>query len=548
MNDIEKGLKETIIKALLKAYEIEISEDKVVIEIPKTKGQGDYSTNVAMQLAKVLHDKPSNIASNIIKEMDYEACSLEKCEIAGPGFINFTIANSTLASIIDVVLKEDTKYGSNTIGNGIKINVEYVSANPTGDLHLGHARGAAWGDSVTRLLKASGYDVCREFYVNDAGNQINKLAYSLEARYANIFNIKKELPEDGYHGEDVKLIAEEIAKEYKDKFINDDSEETLRFFRTYGIAKELEKLKKDLRHFRVDFDVWTSEQTLHDSGAVVKALETLKDLGVTYELDGAIWFKSTKYGDDKDRVLKKSDGSYTYLVPDIAYHINKFERGFSKLVNFWGADHHGYIPRMKAALQALGKEKDDLEVDIIQMVRLVDEGKEVKMSKRTGNAVTVRELCDEVGVDAARYFFVQRAVDTHFDFDLGLARKQSNDNPVYYAQYAHARICSVLKQTGEIPEATSYELLNDEKEIVLLKYINEFSSVVKDAAITRAPHKVCNYIQKLAALFHSFYGNCKVNDKEHLELSSQRIALLKATKITLRNALDLIGVEAIEKM
>lgn len=548
MNQIEMNLKDALINAVKHAYDVQLEEKNIVIEIPKEKEHGDYSTNIAMQLARTLKSNPRKIAEDIIQALDKEKADIEECDIAGPGFINFKIKNTSLANIIVKVIEEGDDFGKNTSGNHLKINVEYVSANPTGDLHLGHARGAAWGDSVTRLMKASGYDVCREFYVNDAGNQIINLAYSLIARYHQAFGIDKEMPEDGYHGKDVINIAEEMKALYGDKYLNDDSEETFAFFKKEGIRFELAKLQKDLQNFRVAFDQWTSEQSLHDEGKVVEALETLTKLGKTYEKDGAIWFGSMEYGDDKDRVLKKSDGSYTYLVPDIAYHITKFDRGYTKLVNFWGADHHGYIPRMKAAMQALGKDKDALEVDIIQMVRLVEDGNEVKMSKRTGNAVTIRELCDEVGVDSVRYFFVQRAVDTHFDFDLGLAKKQSNDNPVYYAQYAHARICSILRQAPEMGEATQFDLITHTKEIALLKYINEFTSVVGDAARSRAPHKVCNYIQKLAQHFHSFYNDCKVIDPEHVEMSKQRLALLKATKITLKNALNLIGVEAIEKM
>lgn len=548
MNDIESTLKTAICTALKNAFEVDASSDSILIEIPKDKSHGDYSTNIAMQMARTLKRNPREIAQSLVAAIDKEAGLIESCEIAGPGFINFVMNKQAMADVIDKVLAAQESYGQNESGNHVKVNVEYVSANPTGDLHLGHARGAAWGDSVTRLMKASGYDVCREFYVNDAGNQINNLAYSLMARYAQIFGQDKELPEDGYYGKDVKQIAEQIAKEQGDKFLNDESQETVKWFKKEGIRLELAKLQRDLDMFRVHFDVWTSEQSLHDEGRVEKALEKLTELGKTFEQDGAIWFRSTEYGDDKDRVLKKSDGSYTYLVPDIAYHITKFERGFEKLVNFWGADHHGYIPRMKAAMQALGKNKDQLEVDIIQMVRLVEDGQEVKMSKRTGNAVTIRELCEEVGVDAVRYNFVQRALDTHLDFDLGLARKQSNDNPVYYAQYAHARICSILRQAPNMKQPVNYALLTHEKEVQLLKYINEFPNVVADAARLRAPHKVCNYIQKLASFFHSFYNACKVIDMDHEELSAQRLALLKATKITLKNALDLIGVEAIEKM
>lgn len=547
MNQIETNLKQALSNAVKKAFDQEVAEEHIVIEIPKDKSHGDYSTNIAMQLTRILKNNPRKIAEGIIEVLDKEEADIENCEIAGPGFINFKIKNTSLAKIIETVLKEDDKYGHNDTGHNIKVNVEYVSANPTGDLHLGHARGAAWGDSITRLMKASGYDVCREYYVNDAGNQIVNLGKSLQARYREYLGLSFTLPEDGYHGEDVKKIAIELAEKYQDAYV-EENEENLKFFKEKGIAFELDKIKRDLDNFRVHFDVWSSEQKIRDDGKVETALQVLDEKGMTYEKDGALWFATTKFKDDKDRVLRKTDGSYTYLVPDIAYHKDKLDRGFDMLVDLLGADHHGYIPRLKASIEALGNNPDKLQVDIIQMVRLVENGEEVKMSKRLGNAVTIRELCDEVGVDAARYFFVQRAVDTHFDFDLGLARKQSNDNPVYYAQYAHARMCSILRQAPEMKQAENYDLLTHEKEIALMKYINEFTSVVADAAKTRSPHKVCNYIQKLAAYFHSFYNACKVIDMEHEELSAQRLALLKATKVTLKNALELIGVEAIEKM
>lgn len=547
MNQIETNLKHALQEAVQKAFSQELSEDKIVIEIPKDTSHGDYSTNVAMQLTRILKNNPRKIAEGILEALDKDKADIESCDIAGPGFINFKIRNTSLAKIIETVIKVGNDFGHNDTGRNIKVNVEYVSANPTGDLHLGHARGAAWGDCITRLMKASGYDVCREYYVNDAGNQIVNLGKSLQARYREYLGLDFVLPEDGYHGEDVKNIAIELAKTYKDAYA-EETEENLRFFKEQGIEFELDKIKRDLDNFRVHFDVWSSEQKIRDEGKVETALEVLAEKGMTYEKDGALWFATTRFADDKDRVLRKTDGSYTYLVPDIAYHKDKLDRGFDLLVDLLGADHHGYIPRLKASIEALGNDPEKLQVDIIQMVRLVENGEEVKMSKRLGNAVTIRELCDEVGVDAVRYFFVQRAVDTHFDFDLGLARKQSNDNPVYYAQYAHARMCSILRQAPEMKDADGFDLLTHEKEIALMKYINEFTNVVADAAKTRAPHKVCNYIQKLAAYFHSFYNACKVIDMEHEELSAQRLALLKATKITLKNALELIGVEAIEKM
>ena len=457
MNQIEINLKQALIDAAKAAFDVELVLNDVVIEIPKDKSHGDYSTNLAMQLTRTLKRNPRMIAEEILNALNYETAAIENCEIAGPGFLNFKIKNTSLAQVITKVLSEGENYGHNDSGNHEKVNVEYVSANPTGDLHLGHARGAAWGDSITRLMKASGYDVTREYYVNDAGNQIINLGKSLQARYREYLGLSFVLPEDGYHGPDVKNIAIELAKEYKEKYA-EETPENLKFFKEKGIEFELNKIKRDLDYFRVHFDVWSSEQKIRDDGKVEIALDVLAEKGLTYESDGALWFKTTEFGDDKDRVLRKTDGSYTYLVPDIAYHKDKLDRGYDLLVDLLGADHHGYIPRLKASIQALGNNPDKLQVDIIQMVRLVENGEEVKMSKRLGNAVTIRELCEEVGVDAVRYFFVQRAVDTHFDFDLALARKQSNDNPVYYAQYAHARICSILRQAPDFKEATNYEL------------------------------------------------------------------------------------------
>lgn len=547
MNKIESNIKLALAMAAKKAFDIDVQTDTIVIEIPKDKSHGDYSTNIAMQLTRTLKNNPRVIAQSIIDQIDFEYASIEKCEIAGPGFINFVIKNTSLAEIIEKVCNEGDAFGHNNDGNGLRVNVEYVSANPTGDLHLGHARGAAWGDSITRLMQASGYDVCREYYVNDAGNQIVNLGLSLLARYREQLGLTFQLSEDGYYGEDVKNIAIALAKQYGEKYA-EENDGNMQFFKEKGIEFELDKIKRDLGNFRVQFDVWSSEQQIRDAGKVEEALTLLEEKGLTYEEEGALWFRTMDFKDDKNRVLRKNDGSYTYLMPDIAYHKDKLDRGFDLLVDLLGADHHGYIPRLKASIEALGGDSNKLQVDIIQMVRLVENGEEVKMSKRLGNAVTIRELCEEVGVDSVRYFFVQRAVDSHLDFDLGLAKKQSNDNPVYYAQYAHARICSILRQAPIMKEAKSFELLTHEKEIALMKYINEFTNVVSDAAKHRAPHKVCNYIQKLAQHFHSFYNACKVIDSEQEELSSQRLALLKATKITLKNALYIVGVEAIEKM
>ena len=551
VNKIEIALKEALKKAMVKCNFVEDYEiNQITIEIPKEKSHGDYSTNIAMQLTRLLRKNPRMIAEQLIEAIDKEEANIDSIEIAGPGFINMFMKKDALTSIIKEVLAEKDDYGKSDAGKGIKYNVEFVSANPTGDLHLGHAKGAAVGDSICRIMSAAGYDVTREYYINDAGNQIYNLALSLYARYREAFGLDFELPEDGYHGQDIKDIAVKIKEEVGDKYLNADHDEMIAFFRKEGTKFELQKIKDILAEFRVHHDVWFSETSLYEENKVVPTIEKLKEKGFTYEQDGALWFKSTEFGDDKDRVLIKSDGSYTYLTPDIAYHLNKLDRGYEYLVDLLGADHHGYINRMKAAIQALGYNSDQLNIDILQMVRMMENGEVVKMSKRTGNAITIKDLIDDIGVDATRYFFAAKAANTPYDFDLTLAKSKSNDNPVYYAQYAHARMCSILRQAkeNEITVADHFELLINDKEMALLKHINEFRNEIADSAKSRSPHKIANYIQRLAQLFHSFYNDCYVIDKEHIELSMQRLALVEATRITLKNALNLIGVEAPEKM
>lgn len=546
MQSIEIELKKAIQKAIQKSFDLEVSLEQIAIEIPKNKDHGDFSSNVAMQLTRTLKQNPRNIATQISEALDKESCSVSSMEIAGPGFINFTLDTNRYSKVIEEILEKKENYGQQP-PNGIKVNLEYVSANPTGSLHLGHARGAAWGDSCARIMKKAGYDVTREYYVNDAGNQITNLALSLNARYRQAHGIDTEIGADGYLGDDVKEKGYALAKEYPNQYL-EPTPENLNFFRKEGITFELDKIKEDLKEYRVEFDVWSSEQAIRDAGKVEEALQLLDEKGYTYRKDGALWFTTTKFGDDKDRVLQKTDGSYTYLVPDIAYHNDKFKRGFDVLVDFFGADHHGYIPRLKGSMTALGNDASKLHVDIIQMVRLVSNGEEVKMSKRLGNATTISELVESVGVDAARYFFVQRALDSHLDFDVELAKKQSNDNPVYYAQYAHARMCSIQKQAQDISLADHFDRLNHEKEIELLKTLQEFNKVITESARTRQVHKVCHYIQNLASKFHSFYNACKVLDPQDIELTSQRLALVKATQIVLANALECIGVQAVESM
>ncbi|MDO7345197.1 arginine--tRNA ligase [Bacillus stercoris] len=546
-------LKEEIKAAVLKAGLAEESQlPNVVLETPKDKTHGDYSTNMAMQLARVAKKAPRQIAEEIVAHFDKGKASIEKLDIAGPGFINFYMNNQYLTKLIPSVLEAGEAYGETNIGNGERVQVEFVSANPTGDLHLGHARGAAVGDSLCNVLSKAGYDVSREYYINDAGNQINNLALSVEVRYFEALGLEKPMPEDGYRGEDIIAIGKRLAEEYGDRFVNEEESERLAFFREYGLKYELDKLRKDLENFRVPFDVWYSETSLYQNGKIDKALEAIREKGHVYEEDGATWFRSTTFGDDKDRVLIKKDGTYTYLLPDIAYHKDKLDRGFDKLINVWGADHHGYIPRMKAAIEALGYEKGTLEVEIIQLVHLYKNGEKMKMSKRTGKAVTMRDLIEEVGLDAVRYFFAMRSADTHMDFDLDLAVSTSNENPVYYAQYAHARICSMLRQ-GEVQGLTpaadlDFSHIQSEKEYDLLKTIGGFPEAVAEAAEKRIPHRVTNYIYDLASALHSFYNAEKVIDPENEEKSRARLALMKATQITLNNALQLIGVSAPEKM
>ena len=549
MSMIDEKLIQVIKEAVTEKFGLQPEDGMVIIEIPKDNVNGDYSTNIAMRLTRVLKRRPQEIAEELTAALKEKLPEAEKIEIAGPGFINFWIRKDAMANIINVILTEGDDYGKSDYGKGVKYLEEYVSANPTGPLHCGHARGAVWGDSCVRILNAAGFNATREYYINDAGAQIHNLGLSLYARIQEIFGLDFTLPEDGYHGEDVKRIAREIVDRDGDKWLKMDHDEAVEQLAKIGRDMELEIIKQDLIHYGCEFDSWISEKWIVDQGMVDQVVEEMNQKGLLYEDGGALWFRSTEYGDEKDRVLRKSNGLYTYLTPDIANHKYKFDRGYEVLVNIWGADHHGYIARVKASMQALGYNADNLHVDLCQMVRLVENGVEVKMSKRTGNAITLRELIDDIGVDAARYFFLSKALDTHMEFDLGLARSQTNDNPVFYAQYAYARICSVLRQVNQKPEKQeSYTRLTNPKEVDLLKHISSFRDIVTDAAVTRSPNKICNFVQKLAAYFHSFYGACKINDPANPELTSERLALVEATRITLHNALALLGVNAPEKM
>ncbi|MCT1576665.1 arginine--tRNA ligase [Oceanobacillus kimchii] len=553
LEQTEQKLKEQIHQAVINAdLATEDQIPDIILEKPKDKAHGDFATNIAMQLARIAKKAPRQIADDIVENLNKSEASVEKVEIAGPGFINFFMKQDFLGEVIETVLSAGDNYGKSTGGNGEKVQVEFVSVNPTGDLHLGHARNAAFGDVLCNVFAAAGYEVEREYYINDAGNQINNLGLSVEARYLQEIGKDVDMPEDGYRGQAIIDIAKELVKEDGEKWADKDHEERLDFFKEYGLKASLRNIESDLKDFRVEFDHWFSERSLFKDGQIDDTLAVLDDGGYTFEKDGALWFKTTEFGDDKDRVLIKGDGNYTYLTPDIAYHKNKLDRGFDRIINVWGSDHHGYIPRMRAALQALGYPVEKFDVKIIQMVNLFEAGEKVKMSKRTGKAVSLRELMDEVGIDAVRYYFVARSNDSQLDFDMDLAKSQSNDNPVYYAQYAHARICTMLSQAkckGFNTEAEyDASLLTAEKELDLLKKIGELPQMIVDAADKHTPHKVTQYIFELATLLHSFYNAEKVLDANNEARTHARIALMKAVRQTLANAMTIIGISAPEKM
>ncbi|TOY72559.1 arginine--tRNA ligase [Staphylococcus pseudintermedius] len=552
MNIIDQ-VKQTLIQEIEKSIQqanIVESIPEIKIEIPKDTKNGDYATNIAMVLTKLAKRNPREIAQLIVDHLDTEAAHVKKIDIAGPGFINFYLDSSYLNAVIDQALELDTQFGRVAESKNKKILVEYVSANPTGDLHIGHARNAAVGDTLCNILDAAGYDVTREYYINDAGNQITNLAKSIEARYLQHSGQKAEMPADGYHGQDIKNIGADLA-EKQPNLMDLSDDERLKTFRQLGVDYEMAKLKQDLADFNIHFDNWFSETSLYEKGEIKAVLERMKENGYTYEQDGATWLRTTDFKDDKDRVLIKKDGTYTYFLPDIAYHYDKFQRGNDNLINLFGADHHGYINRLKASLETFGVDSDRLEIQIMQMVRLMQDGEEVKMSKRTGNAITLREIMDEVGIDAARYFLTMRSADTHFDFDMALAKEQSQDNPVYYAQYAHARICSILRQAEaqgyQVEKGADYQTITNDKAIELLKKVAEFEPMIEGAAEARAPHRVTNYIQDLAAHFHKFYNAEKVLTEDQAKTKAH-LALIDAVRITLRNALQLVGVTAPEQM
>ena len=540
---LKKIIKKIILNAL-NELDIQYDEEKIVVEIPKDKSKGDFSTNIAMQLVKILKMNPVEIANKIVEILTRRE-EFEKVEVAGPGFINIYLDDKYVFSGISNVIKEEDNYGKSSIGNNEKINIEFVSANPTGILHLGTARGAAYGSNLANILSFAGYDVTKEYYVNDAGNQINNLGISIYERYKGLCGLEENMPEDGYYGHEIIDIAKDIYEEYKDSKLDSDIE----YFKEYGVKCLLDIIKKDLSDFKVDFDVWTSEKAIRSKGRIEESLKILDEKGLIYQKDNATFLKTTDYGDDKDRVLIKSDGSYTYLVPDIAYHLDKFDRGYDYLVDVFGADHHSYVSRLKASIEALGYDKDKLEVRLLQMVRLLRDGEVVKMSKRTGGNITISELVEEIGSDAARYFFATRSLDGQMDFDISLALKKSSDNPFFYVGYAHARICSILNEikAQDIGINTNINSIIDEDTKALILKVYEFSDVVESSALKKEPHLITNYAYELASQFHNYYGKHRIltGDKEKTE---QYLAIIKTVQITIKNALKLIGVEAPNKM
>ncbi|MCQ2361807.1 MAG: arginine--tRNA ligase [Acidaminococcaceae bacterium] len=519
------------------------------LEVPPQKEFGDFSTNFAMKNTKILKCNPRLIAQAIIDNLDCPF--VDRMEIAGPGFLNFYLKSDWLYVMLGEIVKAGKNYGNLPKRNDGQIQVEFVSANPTGPLHVGHGRGAAYGSALCNLLEAAGYDVEREYYINDAGNQMNGLADSVDLRYRKLLGEKINEEELVYHGEDIIETAQRIVKNYGDKFLKLSVEERRKEFLSLAYQEKLAAVREDLANFNVTYDVWFSEKTLHETGAIKSACDLLKERGYMYEKDGALWLNATEHGDDKDRVVIRDNGVPTYFAADIAYHKNKFERGFKKVINIWGADHHGYVARMKAAIGALGYEPEQLEVLLLQMVSLFRNGEMVKLSKRTGNTITLKELIEEVGVDAARFFFVMRSIDSQLDFDMGLATEESNDNPVYYIQYAHARICSIFRQLQDanimVKDTQNLQVLTDATEIDLIKKLGDYPEMLAGAAEDRAVHRVATYVHELAGLFHSFYNQCRILGVDE-DVQQARIALITAVRHVVEHALGILGVSAPEHM
>ncbi|HHV78868.1 MAG TPA: arginine--tRNA ligase [Firmicutes bacterium] len=547
---IQEDIRGRIRQAVEKSFGLKVEPE---LTVPGRREFGDYSTNVAFSLAGALHVPPRKIAESIAAALEKRGSWIDAVEVAGAGFLNFKLRNGWCLEGLKEIIELGDDFGKTDFGQGRKVQVEFVSANPTGPMVVVQARAGAVGDTLANLLEWSGFDVEREFYVNDAGHQVEVLARSLEVRIRQCLGEKVDMPEDCYPGEYLIDLARRYLDERGKTVLDLPEEKRLAELRAYAVEAIRSSQEISLRHYGVEFDVWFSERTLHESGEVRAAIELLKQRGYVYEGEGALWFRSTAFGDDKDRVLIKSDGSYTYLAPDIAYHLNKYRRGFEKVIDIWGPDHHGYISRMKAAVQALGYPEDALEVLIVQMVRLVRGGETVRMSKRAGEFVTMDELLEEVGRDVARFFFLMRSCESHLDFDLDLGKLKSDENPVYYVQYAHARISSLLREAQErgikwpCPVEPDLNLLSDESEVELAKKLVSFPEEIVNAGLAREPHRMTRYLIDTATLFHSFYTRCRILGEDP-ELTVARLYLSEATRVVLRNGLRLIGVSAPERM
>lgn len=550
-NIIEQAVKKAVLNGALPEAEM----PQFNIEKPANKDNGDYSTNVAMAGARAFKKAPRMIAEAIASCIDLDGTAFDRVEIAGPGFMNFFLSQQFYSNVLKDVFSCGKDYGKSDYGQGKRVLVEFVSANPTGPMHIGNARGGAIGDCLASVLDWAGFSVNREFYVNDAGNQIEKFATSLEVRYLQHYDPSIELPEDAYHGQDIVEHAENFIKEYGDKYVNADSKERRKALVDFALPKNIAGLERDLGRYRITYDKWFRESTLHNDGSVQRVIDALKEKGVTYEQDGALWFKASEYGNDKDIVLVRANGLPTYIVPDIAYHYNKLvTRGYDKAIDVLGADHHGYVPRMKAALTALGLDASRLDCVIMQMVRLVREGETIKLSKRSGKAITLNTLIDEVPLDAARFFFNLREPNSHFDFDLELAAKQSSENPVYYVQYAHARICSIIKKAQEqgvelkTPSDDELAFLNSKEEKDLIRHLSLLTDEIVSAAKSYDPAKITHYVIELATLFHKFYNAQRVMLDDNEGLMQARLFLCKAVKDTIYNILTMLKITAPEVM
>ena len=535
-------MKDKIIQLIKdKLHSLNIDYSDISLEIPKNKDNGDYSTNIAMKLASIMHENPMQIAEKIITDLNDK--QITKVLIASPGFINFYVTKDYLKDNINNVLTLKDKYGSSDIGKGKKINIEFVSANPTGILHMGNARGGAYGDSLARLMTFCGYDVTKEYYLNDAGVQITKLAKSIYSRYLDLCGIKNTFPENGYPSEEIKDIAKIIYAEKQDTLKDSDLEP----FKKYGTEYLTNQIFRDLKEYRITYDIVTSEKSIYEKHPIKDVLNLIEKNGYLYAKDNATWFKSSAIYDDKDHVLIKADGSYTYLVPDIPYHMDKLDRGYDEVIDVLGTDHHGYVARLKSAIKAVGYDDSKINVKLLQLVRIVNNGQAVAMHKRLGNVVTLRDLISEVGVNAARYYFAKYSLDTQMDFDIGLAKSKSSDNPVYYVCYAYARICSILSKYSDIPLKEEYPNINEEAAYNVLSCIYEFKEVCENACQKQMPHLITSYVYKLATLFHTYYEKCRVITSDE-EKTMENLNLIKAIKITLYNALNLIGVIPDERM